>query len=1332
MTAAADIAERLRQLSPAQRAALDAQLAAAHAPQAKPSPIAKVLPAAGGTAPLTSAQRRLWFLDRLSPGDHAYNSPLPLRLSGPVDAERLEAALGALIARHAVLRTSFGERHGEPYQSIAPSVDFRLEQSDLSQLARDEREERLSTAIVRHAQHRFDLTCAPLIAAELIKLGERDHALLLNLHHVITDGWSVGVLLRDLDALYRGETLPPLAIDYADLAYHEAGGDGRLTDELAWWRETLADLPVTELPTDRQRPPQQTHAGDAVAVAITPQHGRLIDALARRNGTSAFAVFLAAFTALLHRYTGEHDLAIGSVTANRTRPELEPLIGFFVNTLVMRQRLDPERSFADLVKQTHRTAMAALDHALTPFDRLVEMLNPPRDPSRNPLVQVALSVQPDFPANGRLGDSTIEILSADYKATRFDVELHLFPDGAGGWRGVLTYAADLFSRQSMEAFAARFRTLLAGAVTRPATAIADLALITAAERDALTKQTTGAPARPYVSLPERFARHAEARTSHPALICRGEQISYGELASRAERLAAALTEQTPDGTVIAVLGPSSPGLIVALLAIWRSGRCYLPLAHDLPPARIAELMADARPALLLTTDPAQQPVTIDVPQVSVAELLVNAAPRSLPPPSAGQLAYLIYTSGSTGRPKGVMVEHGGLSNLADAQADDIIPDGTDARVLQFAAISFDAFIFEVVMAMAHGGTLLLPEHGNTVDRLSISARIRTERATHVTLPPTMLLHLRPADHPSLRSVVVAGEACPGGLGEWAGATQLFNAYGPTETTVWSTIERVEGDTAPTIGRPVRGHRVAVVDAKGAALPTGIAGQIAIGGIGLARGYLGDALQTAARFRTDLRLAPGERFYLTGDRGRRQHDGRIAYLGRTDQQLKLRGHRIEPAEIEAALGRHPDVAEAALTLHHASLVAFAAPRGSATLDGPSLTAFLRENLPGYLIPDRIVVVQSMPRTRHGKLDLATLLALPELRTAPHRSTPIGPIETQVASIVADVLGRDAANAIELDRDADFFALGGHSLLLLTLRDRLQRAMGRELALATLFAGSSIAQMAHALASDHDEADLPTQVLPFRRDGDAPPLFLVHPAIGTSLGYGALAEALPKHWPVFGLEAPAAEQAKHLARLAASYVALVRRVAPHGPYRVGGWSLGGAIAFEMARQLEAAGESVQLVLIDAGLPWRGGKLSPLRAGALALGLGRELLRSAPRSRADITDLARLAGDRHTGIASVVIGLARELVSRWPCFAALSRAWLNYEPSRYCGSTLIVRASVDGEIAPDDPLVATVSPHLALAPRIEVVRAAHLTLLGRKSVAALAAAITNGLATGDGVQP
>ncbi|GLH76253.1 hypothetical protein SSBR45G_11610 [Bradyrhizobium sp. SSBR45G] len=1332
MTAAADIAERLRQLSPAQRAALDAQLAAARVPQAKLSPIAKLLPATGGTAPLTAAQRRLWFLDRLSPGDYAYNSPLPLRLAGPLDPDRLEAALSVLIARHAVLRTSFGEHDGEPCQLIAPRVDFMLEHSDLSQLVGDERGQRLNSFVVRHAQHRFDLTRAPLFAADLVKLGEHDHALLLNLHHIITDGWSVGVLLRDLDALYRGETLPPLAIDYADLAYHEAESDPRLADELDWWRQALAELPSTELPTDRPRPPQQSHTGDAVAVAITPQHGRLIDALARQHGTSAFAVFLAAFTALLHRYTGEHDLAVGSVTANRQRPELESLIGFFVNTLVMRQRLDPERSFADLVKQTHRTVMAALDHASTPFDRLVEALNPRRDPSRNPLVQVALSVQPDFPASSRLGDATVTILSADYKATRFDLELHLFPDGAGGWRGVLTYAESLFSRQSMDAFAARFRTLLTGAVTRPATAIADLALITPAEREALAAHAAGTPALPYISLPQRFTQHAAARPDHPALVCRGEQIRYGALASQVETLAAALAECSPEGTVVAVVGPSSPALIIALLAIWRSGRCYLPLAHDLPPARIAELVADARPALLLTTAPAQEPLAADVPQASVTELLADARPAPLSWPLAGQLAYLIYTSGSTGRPKGVMVEHAGLSNLADAQVDDILTDGASARVLQFAAISFDAFIFEVVMALAHGATLLLPDQGDTIDRLSVSTRIRAGRATHVTLPPSMLLHLHPEDHPSLRTVVVAGEACPAGLGEWAGRVDLFNAYGPTETTVWSTIARVESDAAPTIGRPIRGHRVAVVDGKGSALPSGIAGQIAIGGIGLARGYLGDAQETAARFRTDLRLAPGERFYLTGDRGRLHHDGRITYLGRTDQQLKLRGHRIEPAEIEAALIRHPDVTEAAVTMHDGRLVAFTTPRGSAKLDGASLAEFLRQRLPAYLVPDRMVVVPAMPRTRHGKLDLSMLLTSLDHAERPRRASPGNEMELQVASIVAGVLGRDLAQAAELDRDADFFTLGGHSLLLLTLRDRLQRTIGFELALSTLFAGSSIAQIARALTSDDRDADLPAQLLPFRRDGGAPPLFLVHPAIGTSLGYGALAEALPADWPVFGLEAPAAEQAADLVGLAASYVALVRKVATHGPYRVGGWSLGGAIAFEMARQLEAAGEAVQLVLIDAGLPWRAGKRSLLRVGALAVGLGRELLRSVPRSPADITDLARLAGDRNTGTAKIVIGLMRELIRRWPCFTALSRAWLDYAPGAFGGPTLIVRASVDGAIAADDPLVATVRSHLTMPPGIRVVRAAHLTLLGRRSVAALAEAITDGLTGSDGAQP
>lgn len=1336
MTAATTIAERMRQLSPAQRAALDAHLVAAHSAQTAMPKIRKVMPETGGKAPLTAAQRRLFFLDRLAPGEYAYNSPLPLRLAGALDAERLEMAFRSLIFRHAVLRTCFGEQDGEPYQFVAPAVDFALGRSDLSHLPNDERAQLLGAKVVRHAQHRFDLSRAPLIVAELVRLGADDHALLINLHHIITDGWSIGVLLRDLDALYRGETPPPLPIEYADLAHHEAENDERHAEELAWWRRELADLPATELPTDNPRPPQASHHGDAVAVAISPQYGRLAEALARQHGTSGFVVLLAAFITLLHRTTGEQDLAVGSVTANRLRPEFEPLIGFFVNTLVMRQRLDPRESFAELVTKLHRTAMAALDHAQTPFDRLVEAINPPRDPSRNPLVQVALSVQSDFPAKARLGEARVEILSADYKATRFDLELHLFPDGAGGWRGVVTFATTLFARASIEAFAARFTTLLANAVTRPATPLAELALIGAVEREALAARATGTAARPYLSLPERFARHVAARPQHPALSHRGQITSYGELAAQVETLAAAIAARTPGNAIVAVLGPSSVALIAALLAIWRSGRCFLPLASDLPPARIQELIADAKPALVLTLMPTREDLVLDVPQAAVADLLAGPTTPDAGsvPPAPDQLAYVIYTSGTTGRPKGVMVEHGGLANLADAQQDDIIIDGAGARVLQFAATSFDAFIFEVVMALAHGGTLLLPDDGGTADRLSVSSRIRAGRVSHATLPPSMLTRMQPQDHPTLAVVVVAGEACHPGLGEWAKSVRLFNAYGPTETTVWSTLEQVQDDAAPSIGRPIRGHRVAIIDTDGAWLPSGIAGEIAIGGIGLARGYLGDAAATAARFRTDLRSAPGERLYLTGDRGLLRPDGRIDYLGRVDRQLKLRGHRIEPAEIETMLGRHPDVAEAAVTLHDECLVAFAAPRGAAVLDASVLAGFLRQRLPSYLVPDRIVPVATMPRTRHGKRDVAALLMLPQAPAGQPNAAPQGALELRVAAIMAAVLGREAADAAQLDRNADFFALGGHSLLLLTLRDRLLRITGRELSLASLFAGSSIARIAVSLAASEDAASLagPEQVLPFRRGGAAPPLFLVHPAIGTSLGYSALADALPADWPVYGIEAPVAAQAGDLVDLATTYVAAMRQIAPHGPYRVGGWSLGGAIAFEMARQLEAAGQPVQLLMIDAGLPWRGGDREPLKLGALVFGLSRELLRSAPRSLADMVDLARLAGARGSGTGRALTGLARELIRRWPCFTALSRAWLNYRPGSYGGPALIVRACPDGRIGGDDPLVATVRPHLAIAPVTAVVSAAHLKLLGRKSVAALAQAITAGVAQLEGRSP
>ncbi|QCK84373.1 amino acid adenylation domain-containing protein [Phreatobacter aquaticus] len=1318
---------RPRPLSGEQQAMLAGRLVAMQSTSrpAGEASIRRVMSDAGGSAPLTTAQRRLWFLDRLSPGHFAYNSPLPLRLTGAVDSDQLETAFRRLIARHAVLRTRFSDQGPEPIQIVEPAIAFDLSRTDLSDLPEAERTARLGECLVRHAQIRFDLAHAPLIAAELVRLGPDDHALLINIHHIVTDGWSTGVLLADLDALYRSEDPAPLQIHYADLAHHEAGLPPEAGQAaLDWWRKALADLPLTEIAADRPRPPQQSHEGEAVTLAIAPMQGRLVEALARQHGTSSFVVFLAAFFALLRTYTGQADLAVGSAAANRTRRETEPLIGFFVNTLVMRQTVEPGRSFADLVTAVHRTAMAALDHSETPFDRLVETVNPARDPSRNPLVQVALAVQPDLPARARFGDAEASIMSADYKATRFDIELHLYPDGRGGWQGALTYASALFERAGMERLAARFTLLLANAVMRPQAPVGTLAMIGPREAAELAASSAGPESRPYRSLPDRFATWA-AETPHATALEHGQtRITYGELARRVEAMAGALASATPPGAIVAVLGGPSLEQITAVLALWRAGRAFLPLVPDLPEARLRAMVDDARPALILSVG--DHPLPADIGQAIVdLESLLGAhegkAATSPASPASTDLAYVIFTSGTSGRPKGVMIEHGGLANLCDAQQDELIGP-TGARVLQFASPGFDAFIFELAMAFANGGALVLPETGGLTDRLQASERIRAGAITHVTLPPSMLTLLRPQEHPSLQTVVVAGEACPAGLDDWASTVRLFNAYGPTEATVWSTVERVtDGAARPPIGRPIRGTSVTSVDDSGAPLPSGIAGEIAIGGVGLARGYVGLTDLTAERFQTD---PTGNRIYRTGDRGRRLPDGRIVYLGRTDRQLKRRGHRIEPAEIETLLERHATIAEAAVMLEGDQLVAYVMARARAVIEPDNVRAYLRAHLPAAMMPDQIRQVTHMPRNLSGKRDPAALRAMApdagQIATLAG-GLPQGETEQRIAAIMAELLGGNAAPAI--GRTDDFFALGGHSLLLLQLRNRLSAEFGRDLPLAGLFAAPDVAGIT-TLLQRGDGGEAADDLLWFRAHGSAPPLFLVHPAIGTSLCYAGLARALPAERPVYGLEAPAAFDT--IADLAARYAAAIKARSPGGPYRIGGWSLGGTIAFEMARQMEEAGDKVQLIMIDAGLPWQADGRGSSGGGyvAMVLGLGREIVRSFPRSRADLQDMAALTGASATGGLRAIAATSIELVRRWSCFSALSRAWFGYRPQAYRGPVLILRASADGAASANDPLTATLTPYLSGPVISKTVRAAHLTLLGRKSVQALAEALEQGL--------
>ncbi|HEY3570041.1 MAG TPA: amino acid adenylation domain-containing protein, partial [Thermoanaerobaculia bacterium] len=1068
-----------------------------------PPPPAVPAPAAG-TAPLTQGQRALWFLQRLAPRSTAYHIAAAARLPEPVDAGALARAFQALVDRHPALRTTFETREdGEPVQRLRAAAEAALARHD----GRGWTEDELAEWMAREAARPFDLERGPLLRAHLIERPGGEHALLLAVHHIVSDLASLGVLVEELGALYtssrRGAApdLPLPGPGPAEQARREEEALAGEAGERLWdfWRESLAGAPPEiDLPADRPRPPVQTFAGAVVRERLDAGTAAALAMLGRERSATLFVVLLAAFQALLHRLTGQDDLLVGTPTAGRDTPDLARSVGYFVNPVVMRSRLEGDPPFAGHLERARREALEAFAHRSYPFARLAERLQPARDPSRSPVYQVLLVLQKapaslaglagfavgERGARVQAGDLTLESLPLEERAAQLDLSLAAaqLDDGLAL---ALQHNSDLFDAATARRLLAGFVTLLSGVAADPGRRISELSLLSPVERLQLLREWNVEPLDypPHLRLHDLFTAQAARTPGAPALVARDGRLSYAELERRSATLAARLRRLGvgPEARV-GVFLDRSLDLVVALLGVLRAGGAYVPLDPAYPPARLELMIEDSRAAVLLTRGELAERLPAGAGRV----LLVDAADAGPegpegPEATAGNLAYLIYTSGSTGRPKAVAIEHRSAVALA-FWARQVFPPDDLAGVLAATSVCFDLSVFEIFVPLAWGGRVILAENALALPTVA------AEGVTLVnTVPSAMAELVRDGALPgSVRTVVLAGEPLPRSLARRvhaAGSARLLNLYGPSEDTTYSTLARIEaeGPARCSIGRPIAGTAAYVLGPGLEPVPLGVPGELFLGGEGLARGYFGRPEATAERFVPDpFGGAPGGRLYRTGDRVRQGPEGELDFLGRLDHQVKVRGFRIELGEVEAALARHPRVREAVALAdpERGRLVAYVVPAGDREGLPEELRRALRQALPEPMVPSAWVLLDALPKSPNGKIDRRALPACePAAAESGGAAGPRTPVEEVLAAIWSEVLGVEGIGVHD-----NFFELGGHSLLAARAASRTARAFGTDLPVSALFQAPTIAALAARIDGGGGEASPPPRPVP--REGPLP--------------------------------------------------------------------------------------------------------------------------------------------------------------------------------------------------------------------------------------------------------
>ncbi|HEV2437634.1 MAG TPA: amino acid adenylation domain-containing protein [Verrucomicrobiae bacterium] len=1219
MIAEDEIITRRPELSDEKRALLEKRLRGALKDRSRTPAIPRRT--SSGKAPLSFAQQRLWFFDQLEPGSPLYNMPTALRLRGRLNLTALQKALNAMVARHESLRTRFNAEDGCPVQIIVPPAPVELPVLDLSREPSFEREETLRQRLNDEAKRPFDLSRGGLIRALLVRLDETEHVFLVNMHHIISDAWSLGVFFRELSGYYeafnegREMTLPGMPIQYADYAawQHERLQGEALEKQLAFWKGHLAGAPqLLELPAEKTRPPTSSFRGGHVERLLSGSLAEELKCLGQAEGVTLFMTLLSALNVLLHRYTRQTQFIVGSPIAGRTQLETEGLIGFFVNTLALRGDLSGNPTFCELLARGRQTVFDAYAHQDLPFEKLVEALQPARSPGHTPLVQVMFVLQNEMARDLKLPGLTAEPVAVDTGTAKFDLTLAAeeWPDGL---LVQAEYNADLFSEAAMARMLGHFQVLLDGIVANPSQKIGELPLLPETERRQLLVEWNGVrthyPRDKTIS--QLFEEQVEKTPGAVALVFGGGHLTYRQLNERANALALYLRKLgVGEGTMVAVGLERSADLIVALLGILKAGGAYVSLDPLYPKARLALMLEGTRAPVLLTQekfrgqfDFALRPPTSDIRPPILVCLDTYREALALPDPAnpanraaPDTPAYVSFTSGSTGRPKGVIVPHRGVVRLV--KETNYARFSADETFLQLAPVAFDASTLEIWGALLNGSRLIVfPPH--TPSLAELGEFIRQNQISTLWLSAGLFHQMVEEQLENLRGVrqLLAGgdvlspshvrralEKLPG--------CKMINGYGPTENTTFTCSHEIsaadcEGHSIP-IGRPIPNTQVYVLDDYLQPVPVGVPGELCAGGDGLSLGYLHQPELTAEKFlHNPFNPDSSRRLYKTGDLVCWRSDGTIEFLGRMDQQVKIRGFRVELDEIETVLNEHPAVRECAVVAwgdraSDRTLAAYFV--ADSTVPSPAaLRAHLSRKLPGYMIPSAFVPMQNLPLNGNGKVNRR---ALPPPDGQWTQSTkqflaPRDEVEARLVVIWEEILGISRIGV-----EDHFFDLGGHSLLAVRLVARIENVFDRKIPVAAVFESPTVAQMAQALRGEKRSATV-SSIVEIQPRGTKPPLFFVHGVGGGMFwGYTNLSRYLGADQPVFAFNSRGMNGQEELAtveEMASHYVAGLRAFRPHGPYYLGGYCFGGNVAYEMARQLEAQGEKIALLaLINCAPP------------------------------------------------------------------------------------------------------------------------------------------------------
>lgn len=1198
-----------------------------HSPQEKRALLARLLREKAQRPqphPASFSQRRLWFLDRLEPGSIGYVMPAALRLKGALNMRAFEDGLREVVRRHAALRTTFSDIEGEPLQFVHPTATVEPDLRDLRAVAQEERERRAAEVLMQEVGRPFDLEHGSLCRVLLLRMDDDEHILLINLHHIVSDGWSTAVLIGELVAFYKAALVgqpaqvAALPIQYADYArWQRAWLDGAdCAAEMAYWRKQLGGrMPRLELPADYARPASHDYRGDRCNTVLDERTTEALAALSRREGATLFMTLLAAFKVLLYRQTEQEDVAIGTVVSGRQRPETEPLIGFFVNTLVLRTDLSNRPTFLETLRRVKEVSLGALANQSLPFEKLVEELNPERNAGKNPLFEILFNFGNMPRASVELAGLSLGLVELEGIQAKQAITLYA-DEGRGQIALSLVYQRALFAPRRMRILLAQYVVLLEQIAETPDKPIDAYSLRVAETLNVLPDPRQPLARLPYEPVTDAIRRWAEHTPGATALRQLGRELTYGRLQQRANEISRCLSAHgLQPGDTVAVLGPRSFGLVAAIVAVMQSGAVLLLIDRTHPENRRKQLLAEGRARQLLAVceedAAASEPgdfTSLPATRIAAAAAApIDAAPAGTPiprfQPPPDYPAYICFTSGSTGIPKGVLCTHRGLSHFIAWEREEFGVGPAD-RVAQLSRLSFDVAMRDIFLPLTSGATLCLPPDQTRFDTSQILGWLESEEVSIVHIVPAVaqasLAALAPSiGLQSLRWALFAGEPLTEQLvRRWRESFPrsggIANLYGPTETTLAKFCHRVADPPSPgvqPVGHPLPHTQGLVMNAAGQLCGVGEPGQIVIRTPYRSLGYInldGTGQGGSGSFVADPFGDADDRLYLTGDRGKYRADGLLEIQGRMDHQIKIGGVRIELDEIQSVLARHPDVSACVAAVKgdgdDRRLVAYLVAKLGTSASTVSLRALVRRELPRYQHPSHYVLLEEMPLLPNGKIDRQ---ALPEPGndrpdTEEPYLAPRTPMELTLCGIWEDLLKINPVGV----RD-DFFDLGGHSLLAVRLMAQIDKAAGRSLPLATLFEGATVEKLALRLTDASEGESGP--LVAIQPEGPRRPLFFVHPAGGNVLCYAGLANRLGRERPFYGLQSPFSDLAPPLDRIenmATRYLESILSAQPVGPYLIGGWSMGGIVAYEIAQQLIRRGERVALLaLLDHRVPERG---------------------------------------------------------------------------------------------------------------------------------------------------